>query len=143
MANPGKSPEIKKLIGSREPSPTLTVVEGLRSIPEPPRRLEESGMQLWNQAWALGWISLNADYTALALLCERMDERDGLTNWLLDNPDDWRQRAALRKLEDSIENSLKTLILTPEARLRAGVAEAKTKSKLEQLMELKAKKNEQ
>jgi hypothetical protein len=141
MPNPGKSPELKKLIGSREPSPTLAISEPVAKIPSPPRRLEESGLQLWNQAWSLGWISLNADYTALALLCERMDERDILTNWLIENPDDWRQRAALRKLEDSIENSLKTLILTPEARLKAGVAEAKAKSKLDQLLELKAAKN--
>lgn len=134
MPNPGKPAELKQKLGSREGITEVQVFEPNAGIPTPPRRLEESGIELWNNAWTLGWISKTADYTALALLCERMDERDILVNWMFENPDDWRQRAALRKLEDSIESSMRSLILTPEARLKAGVAEAKTKSKLEELL---------
>jgi hypothetical protein len=134
MANPGKSAELKAKLGSREGATQVQVFEADGQVPMPPRRLEESGLELWRNAWTLGWISKTADYTALAILCERMDERDILVNWMLGNPDDWRQRAALRKLEDSIESSMRSLILTPEARLKAGVAEAKTKTKLEELL---------
>jgi hypothetical protein len=66
-----------------------------------------------------------------------MDERDPLRSFVLDNPEAWRERAGLRKLEDSIEASLKTLLLNPSDRLKAGVAEAKPKSAFEEMKELR------
>jgi hypothetical protein len=71
-----------------------------------------------------------------------MDERDQLRSFVLDNVEAWRERASLRKLEEQIEASMKSLILTPEARIKAGVNEVKTQTKLEQLMALKAKKQD-
>lgn len=140
MANPGKSPELKALLGSRSNTnqPEVKVMQTNGLVPEPPRRLEESGLELWNMAWQLGWISQKADITALSLLCERLDERDLLRSFVLDNPDAWRERAGLRKLEDSIEASLKTLLMNPSDRLKAGVAEAKAKSKFEEMREARA-----
>jgi hypothetical protein len=137
MANPGKSAELKALIGSREKGPELKVLQVIGEIPEPPRRLEESGLELWKTAWSLGWLSTKADITALSILCERMDERDLLRSFVLDNPEAWRERAGLRKLEDSIEANLKTLLLNPSERLKAGIAEAKPKSAFEELKELR------
>lgn len=143
MANPGKNPELKALLGSRSNTgtPELKVLQGNGLVPEPPRRLEESGLELWNMAWQLGWISQKADITALSLLCERLDERDLLRSFVLDNPDAWRERAGLRKLEDSIEASLKTLLMNPSDRLKAGVAEAKAKSKFEEMVAARASGN--
>ncbi len=143
MANPGKSPELKALLGSKGAAntPELKVLQGNGLVPEPPRRLEESGLELWNMAWKLGWISQKADITALSLLCERLDERDLLRSYVLDNPDAWRERAGLRKLEDSIEASLKTLLMNPADRLKAGVAEAKAKSKFEEMVAARASGN--
>ena len=142
MANPGKNPELKALLGSKGSSqPELKVLQGNGLVPEPPRRLEESGLELWNMAWQLGWISQKADITALSLLCERLDERDLLRSFVLDNPDAWRERAGLRKLEDSIEASLKTLLMNPSDRLKAGVAEAKAKSKFEEMVAARASGN--
>lgn len=141
MPNPGKSQAVKELIGSRNQVSTV-VMRDNEVIPEPPRRLEESGLRLWNEAWRLGWLSVNADVEAMALLCERLDERDQLRSFVLDNVEAWRERASLRKLEEQIEGSMKSLILTPEARIKAGVNEVKTQTKLEQLLALKAKKND-
>lgn len=140
MPNPGKSQAVKQVIGSRNQLQPIVMVDN-KVIPEPPRRLEESGLRLWNEAWRLGWLSVNADVEAMALLCERLDERDQLRSFVLDNVEAWRERASLRKLEEQIEGSMKSLILTPEARIKAGVNEVKTQTKLEQLMALKAKKN--
>lgn len=141
MPNPGKPQAVKELIGSRNQVSTI-VMRDNEVIPEPPRRLEESGLRLWNEAWRLGWLSVNADVEAMALLCERLDERDQLRSFVLDNVEAWRERASLRKLEEQIEGSMKSLILTPEARIKAGVNEVKTQTKLEQLLALKAKKND-
>ena len=138
MANPGKPMELKQKLGAKNSTaPELKVLQVIGDIPEPPRRLEESGIELWNTAWKLGWLSTKADITALSILCERMDERDLLRAYVLDNPDAWRERAGLRKLEDSIEASLKTLLLNPSDRLKAGVAEATPKSAFEELKELR------
>jgi hypothetical protein len=141
MPNPGKSQAVKQVIGSRNQLQPV-VMHDNKVIPEPPRRLDESGLRLWNEAWRLGWLSVNADIEAVALLCERMDERDQLRSFVLDNVEAWRERASLRKLEEQIEASMKSLILTPEARIKAGVNEVKTQTKLEQLMALKAKKQD-
>lgn len=141
MPNPGKPQAVKELLGSRHVVKAVVMTDPGK-MPEPPRRLEESGLRLWAEAWTLGWLNPNSDIEAVALLCERMDERDLLRSYVLDNVDAWRERASLRKLEEQIEASMKTLILTPEARIKAGVNEVKTQTKLEQLLALKAKKNE-
>jgi hypothetical protein len=134
MANPGKPQEVKALIGSRNISKEV-VLRTDNQIPEPPRRLEESGLRLWNEIWLLGWVNSASDIEAVSLLCERIDERDILRAYVLDNVEAWRERASLRKLEDSIESSLRSLVLNPNDRIKAGVSVAKTKSKLQEMME--------
>lgn len=141
MPNPGKPQAVKALIGSRNQG-NAVVLNTPAFIPEPPRRLDESGLRFWNEAWQLGWLSPTADLEAVALLCERLDERDQLRSYVLNNVDAWRERASLRKLEEQIESSLKSLILTPVDRIKAGVNEVKTQTKLEQLLAMKeARKN--
>lgn len=138
MPNPGKSNAEKLAIGSRSVVKTKPLVANKSLIPDPPRRLEESGITLWNTAISLNWVSNQADLPLLAVLCEQLDERDLLRSFVLDNVDDWRQRAALRKLEDSINFSFSKLLMTPADRVKAGVAEVKAQSKLEELLERKA-----
>ena len=133
MANPGKPQDIKALIGSRNQTKPPVLI-AVNDIPEPPRRLEESGLRLWQEIWQLGWLNPLSDIEAVALLCERMDERDILRSYVLDNIDAWRERASLRKLEEQIESSMKLLVLTPADRIKAGVNQVKTQSKLEELM---------
>jgi len=136
MANPGKPAQIKALIGSRVQAPIVPTF--VNNIPEPPRRLEESGLRFWNEVWMLSWLNPASDIEAVALVCERIDERDQLRSYVLDNVDAWRERASLRKLEEQIENSLKSLVVNPAERIKAGVNQAKTQSKLEELLMRKA-----
>jgi hypothetical protein len=109
-------------------------------INEPPRRFDESGMDLWVQAHKLGWISKNSDLVLLALICEQLDERDLLRAFVLDNVEAWRERASLRKLEEQISQNLSKMVMTPIDRLKAGIQEVKRQSKLEALI---AKRNDQ
>jgi hypothetical protein len=138
MPNPGKPNAVKEIIGSRNLVKVKPVLASKGLIPDPPRRLEESGIELWNTAISLNWVSNQADLPVLAVLCEQLDERDLLRSFVLDNVDDWRQRASLRKLEDSINAAFAKLLMTPADRVRAGVAEVKAQSKLEELLERKA-----
>ena len=138
MANPGKPIELKQKLGAKNSAiPEMKVLQAVGEMPEPPRRLDESGWELWRTLWSLGWLSTKADLTAASILCERMDERDILRAFVLNNPEAWRERAGLRKLEDSIEASLRALLLNPSDRLKAGVAEAKPKSAFEEMKELR------
>lgn len=140
MPNPGKSAANKELIGSRSVSRPMTDV-ALRSgeVSEPPRRLGESGMDLWVKAHRLGWVSQNSDLVLLAVICEQLDERDELRIFVLDNVEAWRERASLRKLEEQISSNLSKMVMSPVDRLKAGVQEVKRQSKLEALL---AKRNE-
>lgn len=139
MPNPGKSAQTKALINSRSQSPPVPIF--VNAIPEPPRRLEESGLRFWNEVWLLSWLNPASDIEAVALVCERMDERDQLRSYVLDNVDAWRERASLRKLEEQIEGSLKSLVVNPAERIRAGVNQAKTMSKIEEFLARKAAGN--
>lgn len=139
MPNPGKSNEVKTVIGSRNSVKQTVVVANKTVVPDPPRRLEQSGLELWNTAIGLNWVSNQADLPVLAVLCEQLDERDLLRSFVLENVDDWRQRASLRKLEDSINAAFAKLLMTPADRVKAGVAEVKAQSKLEELLSRKAR----
>ena len=134
MPNPGKTQIQKNALGAKgaKPMTEIAVYEG--DVNEPPRRFEESGMELWIQAHKLGWISKNSDLVLLALICEQLDERDLLRAFVLDNVEAWRERASLRKLEEQISQNLSKMVMTPIDRLKAGVQEVKRQSKLEALI---------
>lgn len=134
MPNPGKTQEQKNALGARGAKPIAEIEVYTGNIHEPPRRFEESGMELWNQAHALGWVSKNSDLVLLALICEQLDERDILRAYVLDNVEAWRERASLRKLEEQISLNLSKMVMTPIDRLKAGVQEVKRQSKLEALL---------
>lgn len=140
MPNPGKSPEIKKKLGSRHAGsePSMTV-ERLTAIPEPLRRLEHTGLAFWEQTFKQGktWLK-ETDYELLQIVCEQLDERDQLRIYVLDNIEAWHERAALRSLEKELADNLKELGFTPTSRQKLGIAEVKAASKLDELMQRKA-----
>jgi len=141
MPNPGKTLEQKKLIGSRNYKQPSAVIEiESNGTPEPLRRLEESGMHLWEQTWSMGdsWLSDKSDIHLLQLTCEQLDERDILRAYVLENIEAWHERAALRQLENAIASNLSMLGFTPTDRSKLGFTIAKTKTKLDELMERKA-----
>jgi hypothetical protein len=142
MPNPGKSAELKQKLGSRHAGTgPVMPVQKLTTIPEPLRRLEESGLQFWNNAFKLGstWLK-ESDFELLQVVCEQLDERDILRVFVLENIEAWHERAALRVLERDLSDNLKELGFTPAARQKLGVTEIKAASKLEELMRKKAER---
>ena len=136
MPNPGKSPELKKLLGAKNADSGMSLVPmPLRVIPEPTRRLEESGLSLWNSAFSKPdtWLA-STDIELLMLTCEKLDERDLLRIYVMENIDAWHERSGLRLLEKQIEDNLNLLGFTPMARQKLGIQEVKAQSKLEEMM---------
>lgn len=70
-----------------------------------------------------GWISSTVDLDHVTLLCEAMDERSALREMVLTSGD-WRDRVALRALDDQIDKMLASLGLNPTERARMNVGEA-------------------
>lgn len=142
MPNPGKPAEVKKAIGSRAYKPVEGTIQltPIGNVPEPSRPLGESGEVFWNRIWTTGqmWISPNTDIDLLLMTCEMFDERDLLRDYVLQNIDAWHERSALRELDKAISRNLSLLGFTPTDRMKLGVAEVKTKSKLEELLAKKA-----
>jgi hypothetical protein len=103
------------------------------------RPLGETGEAFWNRIWETGniWISPNTDIDILLMTCEMLDERDLLRDYVLQNLDAWHERTALRELDKAIVRHLSLMGFTPTDRMKLGVAEVKTRSKLEQLLEKK------
>lgn len=145
MPNPGKPAEVKKMIGSRAYKPTgaAGVLEPIREVPTPSRPLGETGETFWNRIWTTGnmWISPNTDIDLLLMTCEMFDERDLLRDYVLQNIDAWHERSALRELDKAIARNLSLMGFTPTDRMKLGVAEVKTRSKLEELMAKKMDKS--
>lgn len=138
MPNPGKPMEQKRLLGSRsykEPIGEIHPISNGR--PEPLNRLEESGLNLWQSTWNLGesWLSDQTDIFLLQMTCEQLDERDQLRIYVMDNIEAWHERAALRQLERDIASNLSMLGFTPTDRSKLGFTLAKTKSKLQELLD--------
>lgn len=139
MPNPGKTPEQKRLVGSRLAGKEVTIaLSEVTEAPEPLRRLEHSGLELWHKAWSMNstWLK-PTDLDLLQITCEQLDERDSLRIFVLENMEAWHERAALRVLERDIQSNLSQLGFTPTARQKLGVQEVKAASKLEQLMAMK------
>ena len=132
-----KPNEMKRKLGSKHYRPELeveTVV--LPGMPRPLRRLESSGLDLWQRVWGLAetWILPQSDLELLQITCEMIDEREELRAYIADQPDAWHERKGLRELDRAIVSNLSLLGLTPADRMKLGVSVVKTQSKLEDLM---------
>lgn len=140
MPNPGKSQELKQKLGAKNADSGIALpVIPVLSIPEPGRRLEESGLALWSQAFSKKdtWL-MSSDLELLLMTCEKLDERDSLRTYVLENLEAWHERAGLRVLEKQIEDNLNLLGFTPSARQKLGIQQVKAQSKLESIMAKKA-----
>jgi len=137
MPNPGKSAEVKKRIGAKNADVGLSLsLSSLNKLPEPRRRLEQSGLSLWNEIFTTGetWLK-NTDLELLQITCEQVDEREQLRAYVLENMEAWHERAALRVLERDIQSNFTQLGFTPVARQKLGIQEVKAYSKLQELMD--------
>jgi len=136
---PAKPTEIKRKLGNpgKRPLPDVGVVQILEQssfVPIPSRPLLKYGLEFWDKVWGSGlsWISANTDAELLLMTCELVDERWNLRVRVMQS-NDWRERRALRELDDRIIRNLSLLGFTPADRSRLGVAEVKAISKMEQL----------
>jgi hypothetical protein len=146
---PSKPIEQKRLLGNpgKRAMPDENSVVLLPMIdytPEPTRPLLKYGQELWDRIWGMGatWVSDKTDIELLMMTCEMIDERWNLRVKVMQNNDS-RMRRGLRDLDKQIVSNLSLLGFTPSDRARLGVAEVKAKSKLEELMERRANREEQ
>ena len=140
MPTPPRPTEVKRKLGNpgKRALPSLATVATLpaaESVPTPLRPLLDQGQRLWNRVWSEGavWLSPNTDIELVQLLAETMDEREGLRAFVMSGQGEWRDRVALRSLDDQVKSMLSALGFTPVDRTRMGVAEVRAVSKLEQL----------
>jgi hypothetical protein len=136
---PAKPTEIKRKLGNpgKRALPDTSVVQYLEQsaiVPEPNRPLLKYGREFWDKVWGSGlsWISVNTDAELLLMTCELVDERWNLRVRVMQS-NDWRERRALRELDDRIIRNLSLLGFTPADRSKLGVAEVKAISKMEAL----------
>jgi hypothetical protein len=137
---PPKPIEQKRRTGNpgQKPLPqvgTLIALPAADGIPPTLRPLMNEGQRLWNRVWSEGavWLSPNTDIELVQMLAETMEERGPLRDLVLSGEGEWRDRVALRTIDDQIKSLLSALGFTPVDRTRMGVAEVRGLSKLEAL----------
>ena len=110
----------------------MSVTELPAQIPDPLRPLGPEGLKLWDRVWGLHkpWIQREADLDHVQLLCESMDERVALRYLVLSKEGTYRERIALRKLDEQIDLRIGNLGLNPADRKRLGLREETTGGKL-------------
>ena len=136
---PPKPTEVKRKLGNpggrKLPEQSqIQMFDPIVSLPEPSRPLLKYGREFWDKVWLNGlqWISVNTDSELLLMTCELVDERWNLRVRVMQS-NDWRERRALRELDDRIIRNLSLMGFTPADRSRLGVAEVKAISKMEAL----------
>ena len=139
QGRPARPIELKRKTGTlradRLPSTSLQVLTNPDTQPEPPEHLQEAAQRLWGQLWGTHWISQRTDYQIVLMTCELLDEREQVRKALADNPDERQLRIALREIEKQLVGQLGVMGFSPSDRSRLGLAEVKTTSKLQQLID--------
>lgn len=147
MPNPPKPIEVKRKLGNPggralPAVASITALAPADGVPVPLRPLLPEGARLWQRVWSEGavWLSPNTDIELVQMLAETMDEREGLREFVMSGAAEWRDRVALRSVDDQIKSMLSALGFTPVDRTRMGVAEVRGLSKLEALQARAAKR---
>ena len=143
MPNPPKPAELKLLQGNPGKR-GLRLNDAVAPLEygyvEPPADLRESRRGLWEKIFGAGelWISIRTDVDLVTQVCRQMDRRDELSRRFWDEPESRVVNMSLLETEKAIVNGLSLLGFSPADRTRLGLVSAKTKSKLEELMDRKA-----
>ena len=103
--------------------PTVRALPTPPTTPEPLRPLGQEGRRLWDRVWEMRskWIDRDLDVDHVTVLCESVDERVSLRFKVL-RDGEWRDRVALRSLDDQIDRMMGALGLNPSDRARMNVA---------------------
>jgi hypothetical protein len=80
---------------------------------------------MWERVWQMRsrWISRSIDIDHVMVLCESVDERVALRVRVLQGGE-WRDRVALRALDEQIANMMGALGMNPTERAKLNVGEA-------------------
>ena len=121
MGRHPKPNEEKQAAGTYRPDRDKTVtVQAPEGTPEMPLSLEKEGQRFWADAYTCKWITA-ADQHQVQLVAEKKDERVRVSKACQQDPTDWRLARTLKDLDRDIQDGLAQLLLTPNARKRAGV----------------------
>lgn len=124
-ARPAKKAPAKK--AAKRPAKKAVVVQlpPPPTVPEPLRPLGSEGKHLWNRIWEMRnrWISDTLDIDHVTMLCESVDERVALRIRVFQDGE-WRDRVALRALDEQIAAQMGALGLNPAERAKLNVGEA-------------------
>lgn len=142
VGRPTKPAELK-IVQGNPGKRSIRVSEGVAPVSygyrEPVRPLNEVGLRFWDSIYRSGelWIA-QTDVELVQLVCELLDRREILREAWLANPTDRPINMSLIELERELVRSLSLLGFTPSDRTRLGLVSAKTKSKLQELLDAKA-----
>jgi len=145
MGNPPKPAELKILQGNpgQHKIRTNDAVAPLQyGYVEPLRPLGTVGKQFWDSIFGAGelWISIKTDTQLVQMICEQLDRREFLRNYVTEHPHEWHMFKQLNDIEVQVVKGFSLLGFSPADRTRLGLVSAKTKSRLEELMARKAAK---
>ena len=145
MGNPPKPAELKILQGNpgQHKIRTNDAVAPLEyGYVEPLRPLGVVGKQFWDSIFGAGelWISIKTDTQLVQMICEQLDRREFLRNYVTEHPHEWHMFKQLNDIEVQVVKGFSLLGFSPADRTRLGLVSAKTKSRLEELMARKAAK---
>lgn len=138
--------ERKRLLGNPGHRPLPSQLDTI-SLPagkvSPLRPLGSAGLKLWNDVFSAAetWISPQSDTQLLQLVCEQLDRRTALLRLLEEEGFDRSTHMTVLDLEKQIASNLGTLGLTPTDRSRLGVAEVHKSSKLDEMLEKRARRD--
>ena len=142
MGNPPKPAELKMIQGNpgKRAMPKNDALAPLEyGYREPLRPLADVGKQFWDSIFSAGelWISIRTDTQLVQLVCEQLDRREVLKQQFLLDPSNRQVNMSLIEIEKALVGGFSLLGFTPADRTRLGLVSAKTKSKLEELLERK------
>jgi hypothetical protein len=138
---PPKPNEIKRLMGNPggRPLPDLNVITHLpmaKEIPTPPENLNKSGLDLWNRAWgiAVTWLSPVSDIEAIKNASYLADANEAAREryMISTEPADAKAYVAINR---AYTDALTSLGFDPVSRSRLGVAEVRTATSIDKLLE--------
>ena len=124
LGNPGK----EKL------PPIIVALPQVEGIPEPLRTLGAEGRRTWDRVWTAGayWVAGQTDIEIVQMLAECVDERMILRAKVFTGSD-WRDRVALRNLEEFTLRLYSILGFSPTDRSKLGVGQVRAASVLDEL----------
>lgn len=140
MTAPTPASPAKRSARKKAPARKATVTElPAQTAPDPLRPLGVEGLAMWHRIWAMRnrWISDSLDLDHITILCESIDERTELRSTVL-STGEWRDRVALRALDEQIATMMGALGLNPSERAKLNVGEA-PKGRLAELRAARAK----